>query len=639
MLLLPHFFLAWGLVSKHRLFLSAGLGICLLLLSTVLAGRFTHDLGTALAISAGVAAALGIGLALFDKQKNNSLAVKLSPALLLYGLIAGALAVLVARVAWLFLFHDQMPTQGHMALVASLLRGNFPPHLMAFPDIALKYHFGGDLLSAIFSWTLGISNFRAIDLTQISGWILMSLGVWALARENKIPAAFTVPLLLWAALGGGWAYLLKPWLDPSALSFAWPHSYVVFGRHLNPGTISNFFMLPYSLGMGLWFVYLVFFSIAIKQSQRKPWILAALVLASLALVQVTFFATLLLVSLEVLLVQAWKDRSQAKRCLQVCLLLALLSTVLALAMGGFFTSSASYSSGLLQFQWPPGYLRNATVGTHAPLSLRQSWLWYMATFGSMVFLAPLFSWLSLASLKKNFDYLTAFLLLYAWQSFLLPQFFQYRLSWDIIKWFTGFHLAMPLLIVLIWSRVSTRKFLVSAMLGILLFLDILPSLRFLLDLGWKSPATVHQSYRRWWTVAASGVGPEFEPLFKALKSEPWDELVLSDPAFSEKIARSIGQAMAQVDPNTVSFGVRAELLQQRSKSIERLKKNFSWEDFESSSIEWIVFSCQEFQRQFSPSSQQAISQAVSEGRLQSLSYSQGPTCLNIFKRTPAPPRL
>lgn len=635
-LLLPAFFLAWinlqSFLPMTRLTMGVlipSMGICILLISTYFASLFTHQLESALWISSAACLLFAGGIFVWKRPPITKTHLEINSISLVYALLGLLLSILVAKVIFGFMFHDQMPIQGHLALVESILRGNLPPHLQVFPEMSLKYHFGSDLLGAIFAYVLRLPAYLAIDLTQILGWLLWIGALYLFAYEVKLPRLFTLPLLLWTCLGAGWTYLLKPWLGSTHLSYAWPHSYIIFGRILNPGTISNFFMQPYSVGIGLFFTYLALFSMAIKRQTRALWIFCALVLGTLAFVQITFFATLTWVTVQTLILIAYFEKDNRLKTIQAMFILLAIALPLALAFGGFLRLSSGYSPGLVEFQWPPGFLRNLSISNRQPLPWLQSLLWYLCTFGSLVFLAPLFLGLGFFSLKRRFDPILAFVCLYALQSFLIPQFFQYKLTWDIIKWFTSFHLTIPFVIVLLWSRMP-RKVWRDALLVGLILLDIVPSFRFLWDLGFRSPPQVHASYHRWWKTAAPGKSPELEKLFNLLRSKPWNELLLSDPAFSEKIARYTGQAIAQIDKNTELFGVILERLKKRQEQITELTQAFNINTLRESGIRWIVYSCQGFEKNMSQPSQALIADAVSSGSLTDLSFREANTCLKIF---------
>src|SRR5688572_7865279 len=132
--LLPFLFLAWGSLgfakfqAWHRLAFALGLSFAWLVLLVSLTAPFTHRLD--LSLLWGSILALGVGLALpgpsfrdlFHKKDWNGWH-------LLLGLWLLATTFLVAGIAVHYDFHDQLRTQSHPAVIESILRGNFPPHL------------------------------------------------------------------------------------------------------------------------------------------------------------------------------------------------------------------------------------------------------------------------------------------------------------------------------------------------------------------------------------------------------------------------------------------------------------------------------------------------------------------------------
>jgi len=608
-------------------------------MATVLMGRLTHDLESAFLLGGG---ACGVAAVFLWFRGAGLKAAFPSPFRLSWELVA-ILAVflfsswMAIRVATRFAFHDQLMIQAHLPLIESILRGNLPPALEAFPEVPLKYHFGADVFGALVGLLTGLPAHRAIDVTQGLGWVLTLANLYVFCREAGLSRGFSGIAMIWTMLGAGWAYLLEPWLAPHATdakNLIWPHSYIVFGRHLNPGTVSNFFMTPYSLGFPLFFAYLTLFFRWWKA--RGWWLLGlcALVLGALAIIQVTFFASLLTVSLATLAIRALLEKQGWQRTAAETGLLAGLSVALALAMGGFLTSHPAYSGGSLVFHAIPGYLRNATWGHKVPIDAGQSLLWYLATFGSLVFLTLPFAAFAGLQLRRRFDPVLCFLLIYAAQSLAIVQFVSYRLTWDIIKWFTGFHVAMILVVVLVWSRLKPKAWQ-YALLALLILPDLVAPTRFLYHLAFLSPQQMPQDHRKWWskTPALGKPDPNFQRVLSLLRQWPWSETVLAPYQLASAIAWHSGQSMAEIDSNTVFFGVKGSLLAERNALISGLKKNFEWPRMAVSPVRWIVYPCRDFEKEFSPDSVLAIQTAVRGGALADYSFQNKAACLKIYRAT------
>lgn len=645
--ILPYFFFSWlllGLVWREirydrRLALGLTLTVGWMTTATILFGRLTHDLGSAWLLGAGLSALIaGLLWRLGARLKGPGFAefrfsYELIPTIAVFLLSSWS----VWRVALRFAFHDQLMIQAHLPLIESISRGNLPPALTAFPEIPLKYHFGADVFGALVSHLTGLPAHRAIDVTQGLGWVLALANLYIFCREAGLSRGFSGIAMTWTMLGAGWAYLLEPWLAPhtsDAKNLLWPHSYIVFGRHLNPGTVSNFFMTPYSMGFPLFFAYLTCFSQWWK-NRSYGWLApCVLLLGALSIIQVTFFASLLTVTLFVLLVRAWRRPDVRKALAAQGLLLAGGSAALAWGLGGFFTAHPAYIGGSLLFHWVPGYLRNATWGQKIPITAGQAFLWYLATFGSLVFLALPFAALAVLQLRRRFEPLLFFLLVYAAQCLGIAQFMSYRLTWDIIKWFTGFHVAMLLAVVLVWSRLRPRAWL-YALLAALCLADLVAPTRFLYDLAFRSPLEMPQDHRKWWskTPALRRPDPNFQRVLSLLRQWPWSETVLAPYPFASAVAWHSGQSMAEVDSNTVFFGVGRETLGARNALIASLKKDFEWKRMAVSPIRWIIYPCRDFEKEFSPVSVQRIQAAVQSGALADYSFTNGAACMKIYRAT------
>jgi len=122
-----------------------------------------------------------------------------------------------------------------------------------------------------------------------------------------------------------------------------------------------------------------------------------------------------------------------------------------------------------------------------------------------------------------------------------------------------------------------------------------------------------------------------DQILRELREDRWSSQVLSTPQFSELLARYGGQAIAQVDKNTLTFGVSPEFIEARRKQIEAVQKNFTLETLRNSGFSWLVYPCKNFAADFSEISRQRIETAVQEARLVDHSYESGKTCLKIFR--------
>lgn len=601
--LLPFFFLAWTCLANiealrsgwRRLPLTLVLGTSFLIALTALSANFTHRLTTSYWLGSGFCLLGAVACFLLRPQClrahwNIRWDVWLGVTLL----VSAGITATVIRIAWRFAFHDQMWIQAHPPLVESLLRENFPPGLMAFPETPLKYHWGADLFGALMSYCLEWPAYKAIDVTMAFGIVLWQWNVYLFFRLLGLNRAFSLAGLLWILLGAGWGYYLDPWLQTQGGSpILWPGSQLSFNRHLSPSNLYNFFMTPYSLGMGFFFGGLAVAHESLRSHRLTTWAIFAWLLGVLSFIQVSFFPTLLCGILAAMAFQALHQQVSWRQTVIRTSLVASLSLVLAYSLGGFFTRSTDYESDLLLFTWPPGYLSNATVGGNFPLDWGQAGLWYLASMGSVLILTfPCSVYLIRDSWKKHEA--TAFLLLvFLLQSTIIPQFFRYKLSWDIIKWFISLQVAAQTLIVIAWARLNVRFRVLGVIFSIFLILDCIPNVRFAYTLAFASPQEAGPGYRAWWSRVINPPSRGLAQLISLLKTGSSKEIVMGPYDLIESLTRHSGQSTAWFDQNTFMFGVKQGILDARKNMTHASPIKPPLDLWRRAGISWWIFPCGE----------------------------------------------
>jgi hypothetical protein len=639
-ILLPYFFLAWkllgitweGLSNYHRIALSLALGAAFLVGLTLFTSSWTHSLPSSLKIGAlcSLAGIIGIHYK-YKEQSIGSWKISWSWELIPLSLWVMVTTILVALIAIKFDFQDQMRSQGHPAVVESILRGNFPPQLQLFPNIPLKYHFGGDLLASIFGYVIRLSGINSLNLLQIFGWVAAILCLYTLAREIGMSRSLALLALQWVMLGAGWVYLLRPWLDIpiNDIGYNWPDNYTVFKRYINPGMTSNFFQTPYSLGLSIFFTYLTLFFRWLQTKKSKLIVLTAVVLGILSCVHVSLFLTSLISSFICIFILIFYYFRQWKIIGLELLMLGGIGFFLALKFGGFFVASDTYSKGLTIFQWPLGFLRYALPGG-GPINWKQSLLWYLCTFGSILLVALPVAIFGFRRFFKWKDLQALFFLTFGATCYFIPQFFHYALTWDIIKWFTGFAIAVSLLTLYLLSFPFRRRAWVLALIICFIFLDTVPGMRFLKGLGITQAKDLQGNEKKWLLAKIPPPTPAMIFFIQHLKSGSWNETLLGPKVFAESLARYTGQSVAYIDYNTPAFGVRQDILTQRVSDIQTAQQNFSITFLSQSPFRWILYSCDEFAKTFSPQSQLAIEDSVSAGELQEIAVPPELGCWKFY---------
>jgi hypothetical protein len=651
--LLPFIFLAWrslrftGLPAWHRLSFAYGLSFAWIVLLVTISGRLTHQLDASLLL--GSIVALGIGLSLGRGNFRELFQKKdWSGWHLLFGFWLLATTLLIAGIAKHYDFHDQLRTQSHPAVIESILRGNFPPQLQVFPELPLKYHFGGDLVATLIAHCFGLSGVHAIDVVQILGWVFTSLCLYSVARTLGCSRFLSFLALQWVLMGAGWTYLLKPLLDlplgTGLGNYNWPDSYVIFQRYLNPGVFSWFFQTPYCTGLAVFFTYLTLLHAWFRRPASSLLVLSSLVLGALSLFHLTLFLGALACSIAAILARVASKESKGIEGFFAAGFLGLTAIAVSLLLGGFFTFSPNFTSGLLSFQWKPGYLRNAHDIGSQPITFTQACLWYLCTLGSLVFWSLPLMGVNLWLQRQFYRPILFFLLCFALGSFLTPQFFRYRFSWDIIKWFTMFQISMSLMALATISAARMKQWWIVLLLLLSIFLDALPSYRMLWELNFSTPASHQGSQRSWFGIQVPAKEPWLQYIESKLLERPWEEMVLANPAVSDALSIHTGQAMAQMDYITLAFGVSSRMTGQRKTLIQRLLQNFDLEDLRKSPVRWLVFSCKEMNTKFSEASQATLEKSVLTADLVDLSPPSSMGCWRVYflpnsvKSAPAPPR-
>lgn len=638
--LLPYFPCSWLLLARgspwkssyHRLAfcfpLTFALATALPLLISNLFSGFATCYWSGAAIATLGFFCLNIWRPKWDSKSTWTLKISCLSVLALLWLVF--LSILVAIIALKYAFHDQLRVQAHPAVIESVLRGNYPPHLQTFPQIPLKYHFGSDMLGASFAYAFSLPAYRAIDLIQILGWIAGMAAIYSFCRERSLPPLLAFFGIHWLLLAAGWAYLLKPWLGGIDFSPNWPDNYVIFGRYLNPGVISYFFQTPYCIGLPVFFMTLMMIFRACDRRSRWDFVLAIFCLGILSIFQVSLFFSSCVSFAALWTYRRFKTKQAWSSYFFESAFAGLGTVGLALLLGGFFNFSESYSKGLLILNWPLGYLRYAAPNMRQTISGIQSLLWYFSSMGSLIVIFPIILILGLRRAWKSLDYETIFFGAFASLCFLMPQLFRYRLSWDIIKWFTGFQLASVLSILVFFSRSYSGKFLASLWILPFLLVDTIPSYYFLTSLAMVAPSHWPSNQTKWTHAVNPPLSPDLKQLNEILRNSKWNEPVLTTPRGADVLSFFSGQSMAIIDYNTEAFGVLPSLIKERKNEIQESLKNFNLNTVRSMPIFWIIFPCSDFQSQFSEDSKAYINRLLFQGELQEMHISSN-ACWRVLR--------
>src|SRR5204862_7174961 len=119
----------------------------------------------------------------------------------------------------------------------------FLPSFAVFPEIPLRYHYGFDLLAAIFCRAFVLSADRGLDVATIFCWISLLWILVSFLRAMAVPRKLLGLALAFILLAGGFSWFLAK--APTGYNIApeWQLSFV-FHRKLHQNFVSYFYQHP-----------------------------------------------------------------------------------------------------------------------------------------------------------------------------------------------------------------------------------------------------------------------------------------------------------------------------------------------------------------------------------------------------------
>lgn len=279
------------------------LAIALWLLAVHAAGLVTRSFVAGLRI--GTLTVALFGAAAWARRSVTPASPGHGPGLGAFALVlVGLTTVPVAWMAFNWAFHDEDLYTGHMSIAAEMQNDVYPPRHLTFPDLALQYHYGFDLLVACITALTRVRVDVGIDIATVLLWVVTGSVLWALGE-------------LW--FGRGWLVVLVTLFagGPPVCLFdppGTPRGPTGFCRLLGPGVlpplVSSFFQHPWALGLPLALAALVVLS-ARDGPRRLPRLLVLGVLfTALSLGHVVLFVT---VVPSVAAAEAWFAVTEARR--------------------------------------------------------------------------------------------------------------------------------------------------------------------------------------------------------------------------------------------------------------------------------------------------------------------------------------
>lgn len=600
--LLPFYILAvlWTLkVFRIRtwletLFAALPLGMAFCICAVGIAGRIFGEIqGPFFILSFACLALAGIIL-LRGKLAWPNIAWPLTRLDIPWVLTLLTVSILVGIVTCRYAIFDEVRLQGHIPVVEQMLRGKFPPTYIAFPEVEFRYHYGFNLLAALLARAFRVPGYLGIDLATMACWSAFVANLLFVLRGLGIPRRGWALGFIFIVLSGGLSWWLVAHHDGGAgMLFQLPNwqQMFIFGRVIHPSFIMYFFQHPISLGLVFFLAMLRCFQEWHQTGCRRAYWTGVFLLGVMSLAQVMLFVTSLAALGGVFLHRIFKGGVARQQTILEGLGVLLGALSLAFALGGFFQWGPGAESQALRFTWPPGYLNNEFYARGHPMAWSKAVFWYFSGFGLALVLIP---WAWWRAVKSVGEFSVLFLGIFSGLSFLIPHFFQYSFSWDIVKWFFAFEFGGRILVAwAFWPWISKNLLRQLAVWALVLFGTVTP-MRFLTELSFRSQAGFSRAELR----IAGYTRPNWEGSFGTLTRAMIADkgaygMVLSSPATSVSLAMATGFPMLQLDNNTVAMPVGRDRIELRRDVLKALNDQPSRALLEELGVRWVVYSCGE----------------------------------------------
>ncbi|MBI5533547.1 MAG: hypothetical protein HY898_12585 [Deltaproteobacteria bacterium] len=306
-------------------------------------------------------------------------------------------------------FHDELSVSGHMAIIAEIQNGTYPPRYLSYPDLELAYHYAFNLLGACLTAIFRVQIPTAIDAISVGSWFYCWCLAWSLGDRllGRHRGALVASLMLF---GSGYPLFCPEYYSTGAPIGAHLLGFCTVGElYTSPPMVSTFFQHPWSMGLPVSLCIMTV--LAARESKPDVWRygVLALLTAFLSLCQITLFCA---VSGSLLVAEALPSgRFDRRRALRIALGLAL-SVAVATQLGGFFAPKEAAGLGLEHHLW---------VASSFTTTLK----WLLASFGLLL---PL-GLAGLLFLHKERWFYTLMIV----GSLGVLNLVRYKYSWDIVK--------------------------------------------------------------------------------------------------------------------------------------------------------------------------------------------------------------
>jgi len=289
------------------------IGIVIALLPTHVLALAFGSLSTGLALAWGAIGASGYLWVVRNSREFRFALARVHPGLARKCWITALATFPVIPPTILFNFFDEVSPNGHLAIIAHLQNGAYPPRYLYEPGLPLRYHYAFDLAGAIVTGILRIRPDQAIDFLTLALWVCMFLLLWRVGEH----------------VGGKGAGLLV------ALAVSFCAGLCLFCKIF----IVIFYQHPWSIAIPLWCLALLQRT-ALPRLERPARGVAALI-CSLLLLSLSE-AALFVSTVAALALTEFSKFIQFRDRLSGTILLNLAPLIVATKLIGGFFVSASY---------------------------------------------------------------------------------------------------------------------------------------------------------------------------------------------------------------------------------------------------------------------------------------------------------
>lgn len=502
-----------------------------------------------------------------------------------------------AWVAWKYQMHDEHPLFGHKSMIEQLRRGEYPVYFPPIPDQDARYHYGFDVLAGALARAYGWSSDLSIDLSMLVLVVFMSWGAAALladlGRERAAPFAAVA-----IHLGAGLAWLLLAGVEGRHPRCLVQFHHPSCSAELFPTQFNNVFQHPVSAGVPL-MLAVVLISRRVLEGTR--WKLCAgillLSLPALALSQVVYFT---LVSIAVVgALPFWLSVPERRAALKPWLVrgavltgVVLLGAGLAKLSGGMLTPSEYVDPNAIVRRSKPGFpVPNLiTIGRHHLINLGLGFL-----------LFPWFAWVAV----RRRTFVPLVLVAFAFGGMLIPHFWNYTRSWDIVKFPSAASFALAILYCALadapllergwpwsWLRRAGRLGLVGS--GVLAALFV---------------AIPLQGENKLYDDNVWRPDPLVKQVIDWFQAREYDrhELVFAQSNVAQELAVFGGLSVMGSDYDFTALGIRTDYLLQQRALGDRVRRAMDPAAVRELGVRWIVLSEEELGN-LGPGARQALNE-------------------------------